>query len=185
MNTPKITVFGGSKPKPGEPAYQQAYNLGALLGGAGYTVLTGGYIGTMEAVSRGAAEHGGHVIGVTCDEIENWRDVGPNQWVMEEWRYPTLQARIDALIDHSQAAIALPGGVGTLTEIVLAWNRMLIESVNLEALITIGDTWKKTISTFLQHEDGYIPPQGLATVQFADTVQTAFDLVQAALKPEV
>ena len=69
----RISVFGGSSPKPGDLAYEQAYYLGKLIGEAGYTVLTGGYIGTMEAVSRGAAEAGGHVIGVTCDQIENWR----------------------------------------------------------------------------------------------------------------
>jgi hypothetical protein len=39
----KISVFGGSAPKPGSPAYQEAYELGQLLGGAGMTVLTGGY----------------------------------------------------------------------------------------------------------------------------------------------
>ena len=73
----RITVFGGSKPRPSQPAYQEALLLGQLLGSQGYTVLTGGYIGTMEAVSRGAAESGGHVIGVTCDEIERWRPVAP------------------------------------------------------------------------------------------------------------
>lgn len=65
-----IAVFGGSQPKEGDPAYAEAYELGSLLAQAGHTVLTGGYIGTMEAVSRGAAEAGGHVIGVTCEEIE-------------------------------------------------------------------------------------------------------------------
>ncbi|MDI6694379.1 MAG: hypothetical protein QME21_04975 [Anaerolineales bacterium] len=63
-----VTVFGGSRPTPED--YEQALHLGRLLGGSGYIVLTGGYIGVMEAVSRGASEAGGHVIGVTCDEIE-------------------------------------------------------------------------------------------------------------------
>ena len=109
----RITVFGGSQPKPGEPAYEDALRLGSLIGQAGYTVLTGGYIGTMEAVSRGAAEAGGHVIGVTCDEIEAWRPVKPNPWVTEEMRFPTLHQRLFALIDNCDAALALPGGVGT------------------------------------------------------------------------
>ena len=61
----RVTVFGGSRTEPGDQDYQQAYFLGELLGKAGYTVLTGGYIGSMEAVSRGAAESGGHVVG--CD----------------------------------------------------------------------------------------------------------------------
>jgi uncharacterized protein (TIGR00725 family) len=62
----KISVFGGSQPEEGSLAYQEAYQLGKLLAEAGHIVLTGGYIGTMEAVSRGASEADGHVIGVTC-----------------------------------------------------------------------------------------------------------------------
>ena len=81
-----ISVFGGSKPKEGETAYSEAMELGKLLAQRGHTVLTGGYIGTMEAVSRGASEAGGHVIGVTCEDIEDWRGVRPNQWVKEEIR---------------------------------------------------------------------------------------------------
>ena len=50
-------------------AYAEALALGELLAQRGHTVLTGGYMGTMEAVSDGAAAAGGHVIGVTCDEI--------------------------------------------------------------------------------------------------------------------
>ena len=80
----RVTVFGGSKPKKGEIAYQDALILGTLLGQAGFTVITGGYIGTMEAVSRGASQAGGHVIGITCDEIESWRPVVPNPWINEE-----------------------------------------------------------------------------------------------------
>ena len=74
----KITIFGGSSPLPESKEYQFAYDLGAALGGGGHTILTGGYMGTMEASSRGAAESGAHVIGVTCDEIENWRKKSHN-----------------------------------------------------------------------------------------------------------
>jgi hypothetical protein len=105
----KITVFGGSSPKPGSAAYQQAYNLGALLARAGHTVATGGYIGTMEAVSRGANEAGGHVVGITCGELEHLRPTGANKWVMEEIHYDTLHQRLGALIDFCDGAFALPG----------------------------------------------------------------------------
>ena len=63
-----VTIFGGSQAKPGDPVYQEAYLLGSLLANAGHTIQTGGYIGVMEAASRGAAENGGHVIGMTCEE---------------------------------------------------------------------------------------------------------------------
>ena len=80
----RISVFGGSQPKESDLAYAEAMELGRLLAQHGHTVLTGGYIGVMEAVSRGAQEAGGHVIGVTCEEIEAWRPIKANAWVMEE-----------------------------------------------------------------------------------------------------
>src|SRR5262245_61788773 len=109
-----ISVFGGSQPKEGSPAYYEAMELGRLLAQRGHTVLTGGYIGTMEAVSRGAHEAGGHVIGVTCEDIETWRPIKANRWVKEERRMKTLVERLHALIHESDAAMALPGGAGTL-----------------------------------------------------------------------
>ena len=55
----RVTVFGGSNPIPGDPNYEDALKLGKFLGASGYAVLTGGYIGTMEAVSKGTAQGGG------------------------------------------------------------------------------------------------------------------------------
>jgi uncharacterized protein (TIGR00725 family) len=117
-----ITIFGGTKPRPGEPEYNEALRLGQLLARAGHTVITGGYMGTMEAVSRGAREAGGHVVGITCEEIERWRKSYANAWVIEEVKLPTLHERMIALIERCDAAIALPGGIGTLAEISLLWN---------------------------------------------------------------
>ncbi|MBI1855311.1 MAG: LOG family protein [Chloroflexi bacterium] len=105
----RVSVFGSSKPMPGEKAYADAAELGGLLAKRGHAVLTGGYMGTMEAVSRGAAEAGGHVIGVTCSDIEKWREVGANQWVREEIRKTTLTERLIGLIETCDAALALPG----------------------------------------------------------------------------
>ena len=114
-----ITVFGGSEPQEGSSAYEEARELGKLLAERGHAVLTGGYMGTMEAVSRGASDAGGHVIGVTCEDIERWRKRSANQWVKEERRKKSLIDRIQALIEGCDAAIALPGGTGTLAEISL------------------------------------------------------------------
>ena len=168
-----VTVFGGSKPQAGTQAYTQAQRLGKLLAQAGFTVLTGGYIGTMEAVSRGAAEGGGHVIGVTCDEIENWRPVKPNRWVMEEMRYPTLRQRLYALIDHCDAAIALPGGIGTLAEIAVTWSQLQTRASDPRPLIAIGTGWKRTFTTFHKALGDYVATEDQRWLQFAPNVETA------------
>jgi len=173
----KITIFGGATPQANGTSYEDAFRLGKRLAEAGHTVLTGGYIGTMEAVSRGAAEAGGHVIGVTCQEIETWRNVKPNAWVLEEIRFPTLHERLLALIDACDAAIALPGGIGTLVEIALMWNRMIIDAIPRRPLILVGEGWKKTIETFYQTQDGYISESSRQVIMFAADVDQAFEII--------
>ena len=158
-NTPMktITVFGGSLPKPGSQAYQDAQRLGSLLASMGFAVQTGGYIGTMEAISRGASEAGGHVIGVTCDEIESWRPVAPNQWVKEQKRCSTLRERLYRLIDECEAAIALPGGIGTLAEVALTWAELQIHPDIQKPLILVGLGWEETLGSFKTELGEYIP----------------------------
>jgi len=170
---PHITVFGGSQPQPGQPAYQEAQRLGELLGQAGCTVLTGGYIGTMEAVSRGAAEAGGHVIGVTCDEIEAWRPVQPNQWVQEEMRFPKLRQRLYALMENCDAALALPGGIGTLAEVAVMWSQMQTGALPARPLILIGDAWKQVFARLIEEMGEYIPPAHQALLNYAADVDQA------------
>lgn len=173
-----ISVFGGSQPLPGSSAYQDAIRLGTNLAQAGYTVQTGGYIGTMEAVSRGAAEAGGHVIGVTCDEIESWRPVSPNQWVKEEKRQPTLRQRLFVLIDECDGAIALPGGIGTLAEIFLTWAQVQIQPEDRRPIITIGEGWEEVIAAFQLSQNEYIPAKDKNRIITVPDVDTALESLQ-------
>ncbi|NPV66364.1 MAG: LOG family protein [Anaerolineae bacterium] len=145
-----VSVLGGSAPAPGSPAYQEAYTLGRLLAEAGYTVASGGYSGTMEAVSRGAAEAGGHVIGVTTDRLNRWeaRTIHPNPWVREEIRFPTLRERLIHLITFSDALIALRGGIGTLSEVSLAWSLMQVGEIAVRPLILVGESWGALLRQF-------------------------------------
>jgi len=172
-----ITVFGGSQPQPGSPAYSEAYELGSLLAQAGHTVLTGGYIGTMEAVSRGANEAGGHVIGVTCSDIEAWRPIKPNVWVKEERRFATLQERLNELVLACDAAIALPGGPGTLTEIALTWNLMIVNSMPPKPLILTGAGWRSVMESLFASFKVYIPQNQRDLLQFAPDIQEAVNLL--------
>lgn len=174
----KVSVFGGSQPKEGDAAYAEAYSLGKLLAEAGHTVLTGGYIGTMEAVSRGAFEAEGNVIGVTCNEIENWRAVKPNQWVKEERRKETLVERLQLLVEKCDAAIALPGGPGTLTEIALMWNLMIVESTHRRPLVLVGDGWQSVFDQLFKALGTYTAEKQREMVQFAKDVKTAAQMIE-------
>jgi len=175
----RISVFGGAQPREGEAAYSEAVELGRLLVERGHTVLTGGYIGTMEAVSRGAHEAGGHVIGVTCEDIEAWRKVSANSWVKEEIRRKTLVERLHTLIHEADAAFALPGGAGTLTEISLMWNLMTVESLHRRPLILIGRGWQSTFDQFFRELGSYVTAPQRDILKFADDVHTAVKMLES------
>jgi uncharacterized protein (TIGR00725 family) len=169
----QVTIFGGTKPRPGENAYEDAVRLGRLLAAAGHTVVTGGYMGIMEAVSRGAKEAGGHVIGITCEEIERWRKSPANAWVIEERKVATLQERMIKLIDAGDVVIALPGGVGTLAEITLLWNRMIVEAAPKRKLILIGEGWRSTFQSLFESMNSYFPSAHQSMLSYAAEIEDA------------
>lgn len=173
-----ITVFGSSTPAEGDAAYEEARHLGELLAHAGHSVLTGGYMGTMEAVSRGAAEAGGHTIGVTCEQIEVWRKAKANAWVREERRFPTLRERLYTLIESCDAAMALPGGVGTLAEIAVMWSQMQTASMPARPLILVGRGWQRTFETIFAELDVHIANRHRSLLAFAPDIEAAVALLK-------
>ena len=104
-----VTVFGSSRPRPGDAYYAEAQTLGAALAAAGFAVCSGGYGGVMEAVSRGAKEAGGRTLAVTAKFFRS----RANEWVDEEIRVDTWQDRLFALIDRAHGFVACPGSTGT------------------------------------------------------------------------
>lgn len=91
------------------------------MGGAGFDIVTGGYGGTMEAASKGAARAGSRVIGVTAPLLFSKRS-GPNQYVTDEIETDSLADRLGVLIDRADGAMVLPGSIGTAAELIVAWN---------------------------------------------------------------
>ncbi len=179
----KVTVFGGSAPKPGETAYLEAQRLGELLVKNEHVVVTGGYMGVMEAASRGAFESGGHVIGVTCKDIEDWRPIDPNQWLSEVIQEKTLFDRLNVLIRDSDAYLALPGGPGTLVEISLVWNLLIIHKLQHKPMILIGSSWKRIIDLFIMEHSQYLPEGDNNLLHFADNADQAVALLAGLTKP--
>jgi uncharacterized protein (TIGR00730 family) len=177
-----ISVFGGASPKPEEPAYQEAQKLGYMRGKSGHTLLTGGYIGVMEAVSRGGSEAGARVIGATCGQIEQSHGRHPNPYLNEIWRFETLQERLFALVQRCDAAVAMPGGVGTLAEISIMWNEMIIKSIPPRPLILFGNCWQITFENFLEQFQTYISEHDRKLIQYAPDLATTVQLINSISK---
>ena len=176
-----VAVYGSAAPKPGSPLYQNALELGRLLAQAGHTVMTGGYCGTMEAVSRGASEAGGTTLGVTCAEIEQYRPGKANPWVQQEIRTQTLPQRLEVLTRQPDAMIALPGGIGTLCEISLALNLMVISPAPPKPFILIGTSWEKVFRQFFTVNHEMINELDQPRVQFARDPIDAVTYLQKSL----
>ena len=172
-----ISVFGSSAPQPGSADYEAARDLGRRLAEAGFTVQTGGYMGVMEGVSRGANEAGGHVIGVTCDQIEEFRPSKANPWVKEEARQRTLRERVLYLVDNCDGILVLPGGIGTLSEMALAWNFVQVGEIPLKPIIPIGGLWQRTLAAFVDRD--YIGPEHVALLTPARSTAEAVDILVA------
>ncbi|MBC7815027.1 MAG: LOG family protein [Burkholderiales bacterium] len=166
-----IAVFGSAVPKPEEMDYQHAYELGRALCASGYQVMTGGYSGVMEAVSKGGCEVGGHVIGVTTALFDATRPNGANQWVKQEIKYLTLRERLIHMIVEPDGYVAMPGGLGTLNELVMVWELMRVDDIPRRPLICYGQYWERMLANFV--ESPYIQPTFWDLLTFADTPEEA------------
>src|ERR1051326_4344082 len=142
-----VTIFGGSKCHESDPEYADALSVGQLLADAGYTICTGGYSGVMEATSRGAHERGGRVIGITMTQF----DKTPNQYLTDKFPSQHFYERLQRLITQSVGYIALRGGMGTVTEISLVWNKMQTRVLEPRPLVLLGDCWQPIITAWQQH----------------------------------
>jgi len=176
MNDQKIiSVFGSHAPAEGSLAYAQAHKLGSLLAISGFAVATGGYSGTMAAVSQGAAEAGGYVIGVTSSQIESFRGAQKNRWVQTEIKYPLLSERVKHLVENNVGMVVLPGGIGTLSEFALGWSLMQVKEIPLRPLVLIGELWEQTLKVFYTPE--YIADTHLKMIRIVADAETAAKVI--------
>jgi hypothetical protein len=99
--------------------------------------------------------------------------------VIEEWKRETLIQRLQALIEGCDLAIALPGGPGTLTEISLMWNLMIIGSIHQRPLILIGIGWQIVFNQVFLTLGDYSPQNQRELLQFSPDIKSAVDIIES------
>jgi hypothetical protein len=171
-----VAVFGAAFLPEDSPAYRAALNLGERIARQGWAVASGGYGGTMEAVSRGAAEAGGHTIGVTCETLGR-TGRRTNAWIREEIRCETIRDRLITLVRRADTAIALDGGIGTLAELAFCWVEIQTGELSPRPLIVVGPVWRETLDAFFRSADGYIREADRSIIRFADSPLEAVELI--------
>jgi len=170
---PCVTVFGSARFNEGHPYYALAREAGSLLAQAGFTVMTGGGPGIMEAANRGAKEAGGRSVG--CN-IELPLEQKPNPYLDLMVSFHHFFVRKVMLVKYSYAFLAMPGGFGTLDEIFEA--ATLIQTAKIEdfPLILVGaDYWQPLLDSLRERllAEGAISATDLSILQITDSVPQA------------
>jgi uncharacterized protein (TIGR00730 family) len=144
---PCVTVFGSARFTPEQQYYHLAQEVGAALARAGFTVMTGGGPGIMEAANRGAKEAGGYSVG--CN-IELPQELKPNPYLDRWVTFRQFAIRKMMLVKYSYAFIAMPGGFGTLDEVF--GTATLIQTGKLEdfPIVFMGRDFWQPLFAFLR-----------------------------------
>jgi uncharacterized protein (TIGR00730 family) len=172
-----VAVFGANRAPRGEPLCALAEETGREIAQAGWTLLNGGYGGTMEATARGARERGGQVIGVPVAIYSSQ----VNPFVSESVKTQDLWERIRLMLDRSDAFIALEGSTGTLAEVGMAWEFIAKKLLPPKPLIFIGDFWAPLYRTVLSAPNSSEPTRG-GIVRIEPTPKAAIDFLRAYWK---
>ena len=178
-----VAVFGAAWAQPDSALYSLAVALGAALGAAGYNVVSGGYLGIMEGVSRGVRAEGGEAIGVLVPTLFPGSNALGNAYLSQRLQEHTLLTRLDRVIGLSQPRliIALPGTLGTLTEICAAWNMAILAPIGKYTpfkLIIWRDPWERLLSGAC--EQLALSPEQAAALVYVSSVEEAMAALAAA-----
>lgn len=166
-----ITIFGGSKCGEDSEEYREAKKLGGLLAEAGYTICTGGYLGIMEAASRGAREKGGRVFGIVMNQFKS----EPNRYLTDKVASDHFYDRLQNLITRSVGFVAFRGGMGTVTEISLVWNKLQTQVLEPRPLVLIGECWKGVVDSWRQNL--VVSNADVALLDFAGDADAALKII--------
>ena len=166
-----VTIFGGSRCGEETAEYAQARRAGQLLAEAGYTICTGGYLGVMEAASRGAHERGGRVLGIVMNQFK----AEPNRFLTDKVASSHFYERLQHLITRSVGFIALRGGMGTVTEISLVWNKMQTRVLEPRPLVLVGECWQPVVEAWRKHL--VVSDTDVALLDFAETAEQAVEII--------
>ncbi len=169
---PCVTVFGSARFRDDHPYYQLAREVGGALSRLGFTVMTGGGPGIMEAANRGAKETGGQSIG--CN-ITLPFEQSPNPYLdkMIEFRYFFIRKVM--LLKYSYAFVVLPGGVGTMDELFEALTLIQTRKIKDFPIVLMGKDYYYELYDLLEEmvRQKTISPEDLNLLMLTDSVEEA------------
>jgi len=179
---PCVTVFGSARFKAGHPFYDLARSVGQRLAEMGFTVMTGGGPGIMEAANRGARDAGGRSVGCNIKLPQEQR---PNAYLDKWMTFRYFFVRKVMLVKYSYAFIVMPGGVGTLDELFEALTLIQTKKISAFPLVLMGTDYWRPISEMMNQavDAGTISASDLSLFLITDSVDVAMQhLEQHAIR---
>lgn len=171
-----VTIFGGSKCSVESDEYRDARDLGGRLAEAGFTICTGGYLGIMEAASRGAREKGGRVFGIVMNQFKS----EPNRYLTDKVATDHFYDRLQNLITRSVGFVAFRGGMGTVTEISLVWNKLQTGVLGRRPIVLVGECWKAVVDSW--KENLVVSNADVSLLDFAANAEEASAIIMEKAK---
>jgi len=169
---PCVTIFGSARTQPGTRFYEMARKMGAACAKLGFTVVTGGGPGIMQAGNQGAFEAGGRSLGVN---IELPFEQNLNPYVQRSVTMRYFFTRKVVLVKYSYAFIVLPGGAGTLDEMFETMTLIQTGKLKVFPIVLMGkDYWQPLMDFVYQMaEEGTISPDDPELIFFTDDIEDA------------
>jgi uncharacterized protein (TIGR00730 family) len=167
--TPAVTVFGSARAKPGEFAYDTAEAIGREIARAGFTVVTGGGPGVMEAASKGASQAGGKAVGLN---IEIPMEQSGNLYTTISLHFHYFFVRKVMLVKYATAFVLLPGGFGTIDEMFETVTLIQTHKIRPFPVILVGGTYWRGLLDWIRDQalvDGFIAPSDLDLFTLTDS----------------
>ena len=179
---PCVTVFGSARFDAEHRYYKLAREIGERSAKAGYTVMTGGGPGIMEAANRGAQDGGGRSIG--CN-IKLPEEQFPNSYLDTFVEFDHFFVRKVMLVKYSHAFVVMPGGFGTLDEVFETVTLIQTGKMKSFPIVAVGSDYWKHLRTFILQTmvgEATISPGDLDLVTVTDSPEEAIELIQDGLQ---
>jgi uncharacterized protein (TIGR00730 family) len=178
---PCVTVFGSARFEEAHPYYRLARQMGSRLAQLGFSVMTGGGPGLMEAANRGAKDVGGRSIG--CN-IELLREQKPNPYLDRHVIMDHFFVRKVLLFKYSYGFVILPGGFGTMDECFEALTLIQNGKIHDFPLVVMDRAYWRNLQELIDDmlKAGTISPSDLRLLYYADTVDDAVGKIASAIR---
>ena len=175
---PAVSIFGSTRVKPEEDVYQKAERIGRLLAENGFSVITGGGPGVMEAANKGASSAGGKSIGLN---IELPLEQRPNPYSNINLKFRYFFVRKVMFVKYAMAYVILPGGFGTLDELLESITLIQTHKIRPFPVILVGSKYWKGLLDWIKGvvlKEGKISPSDLEILQVIDEPEEIIKIIK-------